>query len=105
MIARRPTIALVLVALAALAWAYGTTLAEISRRWATDPQYSHGFLVPLFSLYLLWWNRGQLSGGVFQPRWWGAGIVLLTGGLRLVGHLFYQPWLDAGSLLVCLAGL
>jgi exosortase len=102
---RRPTIALLLITLVALVWAYWTTLADIAERWTTDPQYSHGFLVPLFSLYLLWRGRDQLARDDLQPRWWGAGIVLLAAGLRLVGHVFYQPWLENGSLLVCLAGI
>jgi exosortase len=105
MSARRPIIALLFASLVTLVWAYWTTLGDIADRWATDPQYSHGFLVPLFSLYLLWRDRGRLAGGDLRPRWWGAGVVLLAAGLRLVGHLLYQPWLETGSLLVCLAGL
>jgi exosortase len=102
---RRPTIALLLVTLVTLVWAYWTTLADIVERWTTDPQYSHGFLVPFFSLYLLWRGRDQLADRDLQPRWWGAGIVLLAAGLRLVAHLFYQPWLETGSLLICLVGI
>src|SRR5437763_1239987 len=30
-----------------LLWAYWTTLATMAERWATDAQYSHGFLVPV----------------------------------------------------------
>lgn len=91
------------VAFAVVAWAYWTTLADVVERWATDPQYSHGFLVPLFSAYLLWSRRG--AAGEFAPRWWGVGVIALGAGLRVAGYLFYQPWLDAGSLLVVLAGL
>ncbi len=93
------------LALGAVVWAYWTTFAEIADRWATDPQYSHGFLVPLFAAYLLWTRRTKLAGADLGPRWWGIGIVLLGAGLRLAGHVFYLPWLDATSLLVVLAGL
>ena len=89
--------------LAILGWAYATTFIDIGERWATDPQYTHGFLVPLFAGYLLWWNRTAI--GNFQPRWWGAGVVFLGAAMRLASHLLYQPWLDSLSLLVVLAGI
>ena len=91
--------------LAVVVWSYWTTFTDIADRWASDPQYSHGFLVPLFVGYLLWSRRAQLAGAELSPRWWGVGIVLLGAALRLAGHVFYQPWLDSGSLLVVLAGL
>ncbi|MBX9582940.1 MAG: exosortase/archaeosortase family protein, partial [Gemmataceae bacterium] len=93
------------VGLGATVWAYWTTLADIVDRWANDPQYSHGFLVPLFSGYLLWSRQKLLAGADLTPRWWGVGIVLLGAGLRLAGHFAYQPILDSGSLLVVLFGL
>lgn len=104
--ARPQTPVLVLAGLAAavVLWAYWSTLDAIAERWVNDPAYSHGFLVPVFSAYLLWLRRDRLAGGL-TPRWWGLGIVLLSGGMRLVSHRFYQSWLDDVSLLVCLAGL
>ena len=93
------------VLLALVVWAYWTTLVDIAERWATDPQYSHGFLVPLFAGYLLWSARSQMAWGDRRGRWWGVGLVLAGAGLRLAGHAFYLPWLDAGSLLVVLAGI
>jgi exosortase len=105
--AARPQNAVLALAAAGLAvvlWSYWSTLDAIAERWTNDPAYSHGFLVPLFSVYLLWLRRDRLAGGV-SPAWWGVGIVLLAGGMRLAGHFLYQSWLDAASLPICLAGL
>lgn len=92
------------LALGAVVWAYWTSVTAIGERCATDPQYSHGFLVPLFAAYLLWTRRTRLAGADLGPRWWGVGVVLLGASLRVVGHVYYLPWLDAASLLVVLAG-
>jgi exosortase len=88
-----------------LLWAYWPTLAEMAERWADDPQYSHGYLVPIFSLYLLWSRRELLTVGDPQPTWWGVAFLLAGIGLRGVGTFFYFGWFDAISLLFCLAGL
>ncbi|MBY0459599.1 MAG: exosortase/archaeosortase family protein [Gemmataceae bacterium] len=105
----RPSLKPVLIGLAlvsaVLGWSYWTTFLEVGERWITDPQYQHGFLVPLFSAYLLWRNRDRVSAADFAPRWWGVGIVAAGLVLRLAGAVFYQPWLDTGSLLVVLAGM
>jgi exosortase len=86
-------------------WCYWTTLAAMANTWSVDPQYSHGYLVPVFALSLLWTRRSELATGVWQPSWWGLPLVVLAASLRLIGTYFYFPWLDAVSLLPCLAGL
>jgi exosortase len=90
---------------AVVIWSFWTTLLDIGERWAHDPQYSHGFLVPLFSVYLLWRSRGKMREVELRSRWWGVGVVAVGIAMRLAGLFFYQPWLDSGSLLVVLAGL
>ncbi len=88
-----------------LLWSYWPTLRELGERWADDPQYSHGYLVPAFALYLLWRQRARLAGGASRPSWWGVGLILAGLALRLVGSYFFFPWLDGFSLLPVLAGV
>jgi exosortase len=91
-------------AAAALLWVYWPTLCDLARRWGHDAQYSHGYLVPLFALYLLWARRG-LAPDAFAPRWWGLLLLLAALALRLGGTALFLPWLAEASLLPCLAGL
>jgi exosortase len=89
---------------ASLVWSYWTTLADLAERWATDPQYSHGYLVPVFALAVLWLRRDRLAKGRPGPAWWG--LLILSAGIaaRLVGAWFHYIWLEEVSLLPCLAG-
>jgi exosortase len=91
--------------LAALVWAYWSTLVELAGTWASNPQYSHGYLVPGFALALLWLRRGQIDVARIRPSAWG--LALLGGAIvaRLVGTWFHFVWLDPISLLPCLAGV
>lgn len=90
---------------AGILWAYWPTLVEMHAKWASDPDYSHGYLVPLFAGGLLWWRRDQLASMTWQPSWWGAGLVAAGLLLRWAGAFFYFGWFDAVSLLPTLAGL
>ena len=67
--ARPATVALIAAASLLVVWAYWTTLGDMACRWAHDPQYSHGYLVPGFALYLL----SDLSGFV-------TGQMIVVGG-------------------------
>jgi exosortase len=101
----RPLLALALIPLAALLWAYGSTLAETQQVWATKPQYSHGYLIPVFAALLLWLRRDRLRLDEIGPSWWGVPLVLAALALRLVGTWFGWAWFDGVSLIPCLAGL
>ena len=37
----------------ALLWSFWPTLGFLAERWSSDPQYSHGFLVPIFAAVVL----------------------------------------------------
>lgn len=106
---RRPAtltlLAAAAVATVALLWAYWSTLGEMAHRWARDPQYSHGYLVPGFCLVLLWLRRDQLTRGPIDVSWWGLPLLAFGLGLRLVGAYFYYVWFDAVSLIPVVAGL
>jgi exosortase len=105
---RSPNLVAVVACVSALAcalWAYWTTLGDAADRWSSDPQYSHGYLVPVFAALLLWLRRDRLTRGRSGPNRWGWPLVAGGVGVRLVGTYYHLTWLDAVSLLPCLAGL
>ncbi|MBY0528429.1 MAG: exosortase/archaeosortase family protein [Gemmataceae bacterium] len=93
------------LALGSLIWAYWPTLVDTARTWAHDPQYSHGYLVPLFALALLWFRRDRCPAIPLQPTWWGATVLALGLGLRLFGTYYFYVWLGTISFIPALAGL
>lgn len=80
------------------------TLRALFERWLNDSRYNHGYLVPLFSVYLIYRQRNALkectSGNVL-----GLGLILFGLSVRALGALIYFDWLDALALLPCLAGV
>ena len=46
-----------LILLALVVAIYAGVVVKLVHDWYTDPDFSHGFLVPLFSAYLLWTKR------------------------------------------------
>lgn len=88
-----------------LTWSYWPVLREIAQRWAHDPQYSHGYLVPLVAVALFWIRARQPASLQLKPTWSGLVLVALAAGMRFAGTYLFYTWLEAGALVVCVAGL
>src|ERR1700733_10162189 len=53
--------------------------------WYTIPDYSHGFLVPLFAAFLLWDKRKILRVTPIKPTWSGIALVLFSIAVLILG--------------------
>lgn len=93
----------VLVAL--LAGLYHETLIKLGLQWNNDPDYSHGFLVPVLVGYFLWERWDRLKAARITPNPWG--VALLAGGLLMlvIGSIGAELYLQRSSLIVVIAGL
>jgi hypothetical protein len=93
------------IIVALLLWLYIPTLAHLARQWWNDPNFSHGFFVPLFSAFVIWQERPRLSNIGPRPSW--SGLFLLLAGLCLlvVGQMGAEIFLSRLSLLIVLAAL
>jgi hypothetical protein len=55
------------------------------RRWSQDPQYTHGYVVPLFAAVVLWFRRDRFPAAL-RSSWWDIGLLLFTAVSRLVSE-------------------
>ena len=86
-------------------WVYWPALATMGDKWAHSPEYSHGYLVPVFSLVLLGLRRSYLKGVTFQCNARGLALILAGAAGYAAGAYLYFDWLAAASLVPTLAGL
>lgn len=90
--------------LGGLAWAFFPTLAELYDKWMNDPQYSHGILVPLFSLYLLIQYRDRAIENPRPTPILGYAVILAAIACRGAAALLCFLPLDALSLVLFATG-
>ena len=93
----------ILVALLALI--YGGILRDLVRDWWEDENYSHGFLVPVFSGYVVWQQRERLRGLVTDGSWYGVPVLLAGVAALILGDVGAELFVSRSSLIVLLAGL
>ncbi len=95
----------IVVFVGVLGWLYASVLRHLVGQWAHDPNYSHGFFVPLFSLFVIWSERDKLRKLAIQPSF--SGLLVLAIGLMVLaaGILGAELFLSRISLLLTIAGL
>ncbi|MDE3105416.1 MAG: exosortase/archaeosortase family protein [Acidobacteriota bacterium] len=84
---------------------YAHIAGKLVLDWYILPDYSHGFLVPLFSLYVLWERRDRIRAVPVQQSW--AGLPLVVLGLLTVVFGVYgaELFLSRVSFVILAAGL
>lgn len=84
---------------------YYRVAAKLVFDWYDIPDYSHGFLVPLFSLFLLWDKRETLRATPIAQTW--KGLLLVVPGIcvLILGIYGADLFLSRTSLILLLAGL
>jgi exosortase len=90
---------------ALLLWLYIPTLTHLVGQWWNDPNFSHGFFVPLFAGFVIWQERHRLAAVQLRPSW--SGVLILGFGLcvLILGQMGAEIFLSRFSLLIVLAGL
>jgi exosortase D (VPLPA-CTERM-specific) len=96
---------LFLVTMALSFWLYWDGLAEAVLRWELQEEYSHGYLIPLVSLFILWEKRFQIASSYQNYSWWGLPIIALALIILLVGEVSALYVLIHYSFIILLLGL
>ena len=84
---------------------YWRVLAKLVTDWWQIPDFSHGFLVPIFAGYLVWVKRNALRNTRVAPSWVGVAVIALALLVLLLGVYGAELFLSRISLVILLAGL
>ncbi len=88
---------------AATLWSYWPTLGQLAERWSIDPQYSHGFLVPVFAAVILWLKKPAEIN--WRPNPWGLLILACSVAPRWFSARMDLTHVDGACLIGSLLGL
>ena len=80
-------------------------MLKLGQQWYSDADYSHGFLVPLLSAYLIWRKRDELAKLPARPSFWGMFVVLGSLAVLFLGSLGAELFLSRTSLIGVICGL
>src|ERR1035441_9690061 len=90
---------------ALMAAVYYRVLAKLVTDWWQIPDFSHGFLVPVFAAYLVWAKRERLLETRIVPNWVGVVVIAVALVVLLLGVFGAELFLSRVSLVILISGL
>jgi exosortase len=95
--------AAITILIASFVMLYWHVIGKLIHDWATDDNYSHGFLIVPLAAYFVWERRAKLRALQVQPTSWGlivvaGSLIVLLGGL-LGAELFLSRIAILGTLI------
>jgi exosortase len=81
------------------------TIIKLVADWSTDDNFSHGFLVPFISVYLIWSKRKEFTGEIFKPN--NIGIIVILAGMLffILGNVGAELFIQRISMIITILGI
>lgn len=96
--------AVVVLTAVALVACYAPTLRGMFEQWSNDEDMSHGFLVPLVILWVVWRERQRWRTLEAEPNWWGFALLAAGAGVQFAGVIGVGLFAGSVAFLVSVAG-
>lgn len=93
-----------LVVVLAAGWLFSTGLAYVAAQWSLS-EYSHGWLVPVISLYVLWSRRQAIMATWGSGSWSGVAVTALALVLVVLSAMAFVQRGPYVALILLLGGL
>ncbi|MBN1943315.1 MAG: exosortase/archaeosortase family protein [Phycisphaerae bacterium] len=85
---------------------YWTELQGLVRLWLADENWSHGFIIPLFSLFLVYNWRRQILAAPRRVNYWGWLFILLALLIRSAALIqIHNDWIAELTIPLLIFGV
>ena len=81
-----------------ISWWYG-------RCSSPDSYYSHGFLIPFVSGFLIWQKRNELVKIEPEGSWWGLVLIIFAVLMHITGTILYVFSVSGFSIFLLIIGI
>jgi exosortase len=100
----KPILPHLLILSLSFALLYSGTIPALVKDWSINDNYSHGFLVPFITAYMIWHKREALGSLKIEKNNWGL-LFIATGMIfHLAGNIGAELFTMRFSMIVTLFG-
>jgi exosortase len=73
-------------------------------QWSNDEDMSHGFVVPIVVLWIVWRERERWRTLPAEPSWWGLAVLAAGAGMQFIAALGAGLFASSVAFLMSVAG-
>ncbi len=81
------------------------TLIDLEKDWLENPNYSHGFLVPVIAAYMIWQKKGEICSLPVKSSNWGLLIITFGMIVHVVSNLGAELFTMRLAIIITLFGI
>ena len=103
--AKKQTVFQIFILTAVFLFVYQKAVLKLISDWSTDPNFSHGFLIPFVALYMIWYKKTELEQIKSKPSLAGIVIIIFGMMIHMAGTLGAELFLMRFSMIITLSGI
>jgi exosortase len=84
---------------------YNHTIIKLVEDWSNDANFSHGFLIPFISLYMIWHKKDALIGISAVKNSWGLIFIFSGMALHILGNIGAELFIMRSSMIFTIFGI
>ncbi len=84
---------------------YNHTIIKLVGDWSTDDNFSHGFLIPFITVYMIWHKKGELEGVSAVKNNWGLLFIAAGMALHILGNIGAELFIMRSSMIFTIFGI
>lgn len=88
-----------------ITWLYAPIASGLVIECWRNPNYTYSLIVPIFSLFVLWQDRGKLAALPLKPSWAGFVMLLFAALALVIGTISSEFFLPRISFLLVICGI
>lgn len=94
-----------LIILSAFSVLYHQTLVKLISDWSSDPNFSHGFLIPFVALFMVWHQQNSIRQIPVNSSKTGVFLILFGMLVHIAGNVGSELFLMRFSMVITIAGI
>lgn len=81
------------------------SLSVMVHTWEVREEYSHGYLIPFITVFLLWQRKDLIEKEPFSSSWIGVFLVLTGSAVIIIGNISATHVISLYGFLITLVGI
>lgn len=99
------TLVILLASIGFLIFVSFDSLDTMVYTWGARPEYSHGYLIPFITAFLIWQRKDLIEREAFSTSWIGVALVLAGSSVIIIGNISATHVISLYGFLMALVGI